>query len=238
MKKILVLVLPLLSFLAFEKNVQSTDLFFDAADAFLKMYVSNGKVDYGGISKNPEALHSILTMAEAINVNPANAETYKAFWINAYNLAVIKGIVDNYPLKSPLDKKGFFDVTQYKLGGTAITLNDIENKKLRAQFGDARFHFVLVCGAKGCPPLIAQAYRPKTLDGQLQQQTRRAVNNSSFIKVTGGKVALSEIFKWYREDFLKEAKTEIGFLNVYRKNKIAEGTKITYYPYNWQLNSL
>jgi hypothetical protein len=214
-----------------------TTQFFDEADAFLKSYVSEGKVDYKAIQMHPELLHSVLAKASKLVVSTSEAKTYQAFWINAYNLAVIKGVVDNYPLNSPLDSKGFFDEVTYSLGGENITLNDIENKKLRAIFGDARYHFVLVCGAIGCPPLLAKAYRPSNLHNFLEEQTIKALNNSSFIRVSGDEVLLSEIFKWYKEDFVKNGSTEIKFLNTYRKEKIAVQSKLSYYPYDWRLNS-
>ncbi len=151
---------------------------------------------------------------------------------------MIKGIIDNYPLRSPLDKGGFFDKTKYDLGGVSITLNDIENKKLRAKFGDARVHFVLVCGALGCPPIIAKAYTPENLENLLEAQTIKALNDSSFIRVSKKKVAFSEIFKWYKEDFVTKGQNEIDFLNKYRKEKVPDNAKVTYYPYDWRLNSL
>lgn len=221
-------------FLSQTQFAQSTSKFFDATDTFLKTYVSKGKVDYKSLHKNPKPLTELLQQAKGISVSKDDANTYQAFWINAYNLAVIQGIVDNYPINSPLDKNGFFDRIKYELGGTKITLNDIENKKLRAVFGDARVHFVLVCGAKGCPPLIPQAYRPETLEAQLQKQTSKALN-SGFIKVEGKKVLLSEIFKWYKEDFVKNG-NEIDFINQFRKDKIDPKLKVSYYTYNWKLN--
>ena len=152
--------------------------------------------------KDPTDLNDLLALAEKISVTKDQANAYQAFWINAYNLSVIKGIIDNYPIKSPLDKAGFFDKTTYKLGGKAITLNDIEHKLLRATFKDARFHFVLVCGALGCPPLINEAYLPDTLEHQLERQTKIALNGT-FLKVNTKKkrVEGSEILKWYKEDF-------------------------------------
>ena len=152
------LILALLSLNFIGLNAQTSN-FFDEADAFFGTYVSNGKVDYKSIHANPDLLNSVLDAGAKSVVSTANSKTYQAFWINAYNIAVIKGIVDNYPLNSPLDCKGFFDELTYNLGGVSITLNDIENKMLRAKIGDARFHFVLVCGAKGCPPLLSRAYR-------------------------------------------------------------------------------
>jgi len=136
-----------------------------------------------------------------------------------------------------LDKSGFFDKIQYNIGGSSLTLNDIENKKLRAKFNEPRFHFVLVCAANSCPPIISEAYRPKMLENQLQRQTKKSLNNPSFIKVSDGKVAVSEIFKWYKEDFVKNGQSEIEFLNKYRNDKISENSKLIYYNYDWRLNS-
>jgi len=216
---------------------QSTSEFFKSADAFFKTNVKNGKVAYSKINDNPEALNALVDLASSVSVSKNDAKTYQAFWINAYNVSVIKGIIDNYPIKSPLDKPGFFDKTKHKISGESITLNDIENKKLRAQFGDARFHFVLVCGAVGCPPLIDKAYLPNTLEAQLQKQTEIALNNSSFIKVKKNKVELSEIFKWYQGDFVKNG-SEIDYINSFRTEKIPSKSKVSYYSYNWNLNKL
>ena len=108
---------------------------------------------------------------------------------------------------------------------------------LRAQFNDARFHFVLVCGAIGCPPLISEAYQPSQLNAQLDRQTKLAINGA-FLKVNTKKkrVEVSEIMKWYKEDFTMDGKTEIDFINTYRTEKIPTNYKLNYFSYNWNLN--
>lgn len=222
----------------FSAKAQTLNDFFTQTDTFLKAHVAKGKVDYKSVRENSETLTSILTLANKVSVTKADAKNYQAFWINAYNLSVIKGIVDNYPLASPLDKSGFFDKTTYSLAGKKVTLNTIENELLRGNFKDARFHFVLVCGAIGCPPLIANAYLPATLNVQLEQQTKLALNGDYFIKVNDKKeiVEGSEIMKWYNEDFVQNGMTEIQFINKYRTNKIPENYKLSYFTYNWKLN--
>lgn len=214
---------------------QTTETFFKEVNIFLSIYTKAGKVDYKALANNPSSLDKLVSLTKEVSLAGADVKIAQAFWINAYNMSVIKGIVANYPIKSPLDKKGFFDTTKYEIAGQKITLNDIENKKLRAKFSDARFHFVLVCGALGCPPIIEEAYMPNTLDAQLEQQTKKALNRDSFIKVSKGKVAFSEIFKWHKEDFVKDG-NEIDFLNKYRKEKVASDSKVTYYSYDWRLN--
>jgi len=216
---------------------QGPTTFFTNADTFFKANVSNGRVNYDGIHKNQDKLNELLSLAQKVKVSKSDAKNYQAFWINAYNVSVIKGIIDNYPIKSPLDKAGFFDKTTHNLGGKSITLNDIEHKLLRAQFNDARFHFVLVCGAIGCPPLINRAYLPATLEAQLEKQTKIALNGT-FLKVNTKKkrVEGSEILKWYKEDFTMNGTSEIDFINKYRTEKIPSNFKLSYFTYNWNLN--
>ena len=222
---------------SFSISAQQLDAIFKSTNTFLSTYVKNGRVDYKAISKNPTVLNSLLDQAAQVNVLISEPENYKAFWINAYNLAVIKGLVNNYPTKSPLDDKGFFDKTTYKLAGQELSLNGIENDLLRAKFNDARFHFVLVCGALGCPPLISEAYIPGTLEAQLTQQTQKAINGN-FIKVSKNKVEVSEIMKWYKADFTQNGQTEIDFINAYRNTRISKQLKLSYFPYNWNINAL
>lgn len=237
MKNKINLMLLFFGTLFFSTQGQDTKVFFDKSDTFFSSYVKAGRVDYKAIKNNPASLNELLALAKDITIPNSDAKTYQAFWINTYNLSVIKGIVTNYPIASPLDKAGFFDKTTYDVGGKNITLNDIENKLLRGNFPkEARFHFVLVCAGLGCPPIISSAYLPSTLENQLQQQTVKALNNPNFIKVKGKKVQLSQLFEWYKGDFTQGGKSEIEFVNSYRKEKLDANSKISYYPYNWALN--
>ncbi|NKI31664.1 DUF547 domain-containing protein [Croceivirga thetidis] len=218
---------------------QSVDTFFSKTDAFFKANVKNGLVDYSGIKENPGELNSILDLAKSIRISKDDTKAFQAFWINGYNLHVIKGIIDNYPVKSPLDINGFFDKTKRDIGGIQITLNDIENKLLRENFShEARFHFVLVCAGLGCPPIIDGAYSPSKLEAQLQKQTELALNNPNFIKVKGKKVLVSQIFEWYKVDFTQDGKDEIQFINQFRNEKLDTKAKLGYYPYDWTLNTV
>ncbi len=219
-------------------SAQSTSEFFSKSDAFFKANVNNGRVDYKSIKENPKPLNDLLEMARAISVSKDQTAVYQSFWINGYNLLVIDGIVKNYPIKSPLDKPGFFDKTKNEIGGKSITLNDIENKLLRKNFPkEARFHFVLVCAGLGCPPIINEAYTPSKLEKQLERQTKLALNDPRFIQVNKNKVKISQIFEWYKVDFEHDGKVT-DFINKYKTAKLPEKVKVSYYPYDWTLNEL
>ena len=225
-------------FIFASSNSQDLATFFSKTDAFLKKNVSNSKVDYQAIKNDSNSLNGILEMASKIDLSKESANTTKAFWINAYNLSLIKGILVKYPVKAPTDIAGLFDKTTYLIAGKKLTLNDIENKMIREKYNDARVHFVLVCGANGCPPITNFAYTPDDIEEQLNKQTKIALNNPGFIKVNAGskKVELSQIFEWYKADFITKGKNEIDFINQYRETKIDSKSKVSYYPYDWNLN--
>ncbi len=218
---------------------QERSKFFDASDAFFKQYVSNGRVKYAEIKQNPKDLQELLSLVKRVKVSTENPDLYKAFWINAYNIAVINGIIKQFPVNSPMAIEGFFNVKTHSLGQKSVTLDDIEKKLLFGNYPEeARFHFVLVCAAKGCPPIIAEAYRPEKLEQQLQQQTVKAMNAPEFVKVQKDKVLLSELMKWYQHDFEQEGGSLLDFVNKYRKTPISTNMKIDFHPYNWELNGI
>lgn len=209
--------------------------FFINSNAFFSKYVENGELRYSSIESNSIELNSLVKEISNYQIEDPKSQEAKAFYINAYNLLVIKGILDNYPLKSPLDVDGFFDKIKYSVAGEQLSLNDIENKKIREIFEDPRIHFALVCAAKSCPQIIPEAYMPEKLDNQLNSRTKKSLNDDDFIRIENQKVLISEIFKWYSEDF-GGASNFKSFINQYRTNKIPESYSVDFYQYDWSLN--
>jgi len=195
-------------------------------------------VDYKGLVGNQD-LTSLISSIENMDLNGATDNQRKAFYINAYNLIVINSIVEEYPVTSVKEVAGFFDGKKHVIAGKKMTLNDLEKKELIQKFDDARFHFVLVCGALGCPPITNFAYTPEKVDQQMETQTKIAMNNPEFLKVddSAQKASLSEIFKWYASDFGGSKKNVFAFINKYRTSKIENDYGIGYYDYDWSLNT-
>jgi hypothetical protein len=180
----------------------------------------------------------LVGQIEVVQLTGLDATEKKALLINAYNILVIKGIVENYPTKSPLNINGFFDGIKYSVGGDKITLNQLEKDYLIKSTGDERLHFVLVCAALSCPQIASFAYLPNELEVQINERTQLALSNQDFIRVEskGKKVLISEIFKWYEGDFKGKATSMIDYLNSYRVAKIPLNYKVDYYTYDWTLN--
>ncbi len=223
----LILVLP-------ASKAQSLEQFFKDANSFFSTHVADDRIDYQTIKNNPAALNQLIVFIEKADVDAFSKDARKAFGINSYNIMVVKAVVDNYPLKSPLDVGGFFDEIKYTIAGKKTTLNNYEKKELLQRYGDARLHFVLVCAAVSCPPLADFAYMPAQLEEQLDARTKAALNNSNFIQMDdfSGAVSLSKIFEWYAIDFQPDVVT---FINQYRTTALPTA-KPAFYPYNWTLN--
>ncbi len=217
-------------------NAQKIDkTFFDNVDAFLKTHVTNGLINYEAAS-NDSQLSQLIKTIETADVSNESEMTKKAFYINAYNLNVINQVALSYPTSSPQDIGGFFDKGRIVVGGKKMSLNALEKNKLLKPYKDPRFHFVLVCGALGCPPITNFAYTPENLDAQLDKQSSEAVNDPSFTIVNQNKVQLSQIFKWYSHDFGGSKSGILKFINTYRNTPISKDSKVSYYQYDWTLN--
>ena len=235
MKKFLTLILSLGLLSA---QGQDLNQFYQQVDTFLKKYTKNGNVSYDKINKSLKEIEPIYQSIGSMDLSNASDNEKIAFYINAYNMIVIYQVAKYYPLKSALDQSGFFDKVKHKVAGEMITLNALEIIKLLRNHKDPKFHFALACAAKGCPKLASFAYLPDKLDQQLEQRTRLALNDDYFIRVGNqdNKVLVSMIFKWYQKDFIIDDQSIIGFINIYRNNKIPTGYQLDYYPYDWSLN--
>lgn len=205
-------------------------------DTFLKKYVSaTGDVDYKSIKTNKKELDAITKTFSATSVLSSWSKSDQlAFWINAYNAFTIDLIVNNYPLKSiqGLDGGKPWDVKRINIGGKKYSLNNIENDIIRSQFKDARIHFAVNCAAKSCPPILNGAFFGKTLDTQLDEATKKFINNKKYQTITSSNLTLSKIFDWYGADF----GDIVTFINKYSNVKVSKSATIAYKDYDWALN--
>lgn len=232
------LLLLTLAFLTAGMLQAQSSAFFTKANTFFKKNVSYGGVYYAAIKADPAELNELVKIVATYPVSSVSKSAKKAFYLNAYNILVIKNVVDHYPIARPLDVPGFFDQAKFKVAGASLTLSDIENKKVRPTFKDARVHFALVCAAKSCPPIANYAFTPDNVESKLNSLTKAAMNSKSFIKVNkeNKTVQISQILDWYKSDFLGEAKSLMDYVNKYRSEPIPSSYTQSFYTYNWALN--
>lgn len=221
-------------------------------------HVHGTNFDYASLKKNRKAFDAYLTTLAAVTPKELAAfskdEAY-AFWINAYNAWTIRLIIDNYPIKSirKLDKGLFgsdsiFDrewipMSAHHPEGKSdqLSLNDIEHEILRKKYTDARVHAAVNCASESCPPLLNEAFRGKDLQKQLDRQMRAFVNDAARNTYDGKsyEMRISEIFKWFKEDFVRDAGSVKKYLLQFANEenaRIISRARQRYQNYSWDLN--
>jgi hypothetical protein len=203
-----------------------------------------GRIDFAGMAKDPHDLE--VTVAWIARVSPVSQpgsfptpEARLAYDINAYNaLAMYNTITSGMPKDLNAVKVRFFYKNRFRLGGSDISLYDFENKVIRP-IGDPRVHVALNCMARGCPRLPREPFRADMLDPELEACAQYFFNEDRNVKLDPNRktVRLSQILQFYTDDFLKKAPSLVAFVNKYRQDKIPEGWKVEFIPYDWQLNS-
>src|SRR5574337_1167829 len=217
-------------------------------DGVLKCYVSkDGLVNYKELKEDKEFNRYIEYLSTADTDKLPSNDHRLAFWINAYNAFVLKGVIEEYPIKSVLDvgwlPHSFFKRKTFKTQHGNITLRELENKKLRETFREPRIHFAINCASMSCPKLLTEAYRAEKLEQQLETQAISFINNKSrnYLDKENEVLYLSPIFKWYKEDFVSSGEKIEEYIARYLNTEDAEfirNNKVTvkYLDYDWGLN--
>lgn len=224
--------------------------------------INNGKetrVNYAAIAADPQPLNNFLTKLSSISQQQFDqwqTNDQLAFLINTYNAWTIELIV-----KSPSDIKSIKDLGNWfnspwsrefiPLFGHQRSLDYIEHQLIRepGRFNEPRIHFAVNCASIGCPALSPVAYQGNTIQQQLEQATKIFLSDRSRNRIDGDKLALSSIFKWYREDFergwqgytsLEQFLADYShalILSSHQINQLKSGAlAIEYLDYNWRLN--
>jgi hypothetical protein len=211
----------------------------------LRTYVDErGRVDYTSwkaSADDREALRDYLSRLAVPADPPANGDDRAATLINAYNALTICWILDHYPTRSIRSVPDSFTGQRHRLGGRAVSLDQIEHEALRPTVG-YRVHAGLVCAARSCPPLAREAFAAATLGAQLDAAMARwlAREDLNRFDPASGRARVSAIFDWFAADFdradgvpavLKRHGPEAARVVAARPD-----LKVEYLDYDWSLN--
>ena len=230
----------------------------------------SGMVDYGALKESSKHIERYMGFISGVSPDShphlfPNEQSRLAYWINAYNAAAIKIVLNYYPISSVLDvkppfpfffmpdKSGFFLFQRIRFGGRARSLYSLENGIIRKRFADPRIHFALNCASRGCPRLPRRPFNAEHLDEQLDHETRRflAEERNLSINHKERRILLSSIFKWYKRDFLKwygdrfpqQEPSLLNYITLYLPGGMREEIKrraasyrLEFMPYDWRLN--
>ncbi|MCW8128829.1 MAG: DUF547 domain-containing protein [Planctomycetota bacterium] len=172
------------------------------------------------------------------NLEALGRDERLALLLNAYNAFTLKLIVERYPLGSikELPDAERWKAERWTLGGRTLSLDALEHREIRPNFREARVHFALVCAARGCPPLRAEAYDGARLNEQLEDQTRLVHADPRWCRYDGASktLYLTRLYLWYKGDF-EPAGGSLGYARMYLKG-LPEDPRIAWLEYDWALN--
>ena len=242
MKKVLALLL-----FAFAAHAQ-TEPDYSTWTRLLKTYYDPARgMNYAALKAHDAAtLENLKESLGRVNANALNPKQRLAYWINVYNINTVATIVENYPVKSIRDLSSdplIFTVFKKKripfLDDT-LSLDDVENKRIRDVFHDPRIHFAINCAAKSCPPIRSAAYNGATVDAQLDDQVRTFLAGTRMTRDGGMLVVhVTKIMDWFGADFGDKT----AFLRKYLpadKQKLIDAAngkiELAYDDYDWTLN--
>ena len=218
------------------------------SNSFLKSYINkDGKVNYDKLKEN-EILFQKIGEIENKNLQNFSSKTEEfVFWLNAYNLLVIKGVIEEFKknsswngTKSYLSRIKFFVIKKFDIGNQKFSLYYIENKILRKKFKDPRIHFAINCASTSCPIIPSTLFVKESIDDVLDTLTSNFINNENNIRINpiSKEITLNPIFKWYKEDF-QDTGGIISFIKKYHTNFPInlEKPKLSFSKYDWSLNN-
>lgn len=221
---------------------------FDHAlfDGLLRRHVdADGWVDYAALRGEQRTLDEYLAALAAAPFDALGRDEKLALLLNAYNAFTLRLILDRWPLDSIMDiaAEQRWAERRWTLGGRVLSLDDIEHAEIRPHFREPRIHFALVCAAIGCPKLRNEAYVASRLNAQLEEQMRYSHAHERWFRfdAAAGKVHVSMLYDWYREDFLTAEPSVVDFVARYSaplRSALVAGAKPTleFLPYDWALN--
>jgi len=225
-------------------------------DAILRQYAKPDRhqFDYAALKPHQADLETYLHQVAQANISALSRDELLALLVNAYNActieSILKAMTPDRPLgvASILDVPDVFDVKIHVVGGTELSLNNIENNLLRPIFKDPRIHFAVNCASFSCPPLSESAYTGGKVDEQLDTAARRTLQSPDYVRIENGRLLVTKILEWYGSDFVtpgyRGATGSLAeFINRYATNEVrqfiaARGSKtpVEFMSYNWSLN--
>jgi hypothetical protein len=168
--------------------------------------------------------------------------------VNLYNALTVQLVLRHYPIKTIREIRispGWFSVGPWGrklvvVEEEGLSLDDIEHRILRPIWKDPRIHYAVNCAALGCPNLQPRPFTADGFEQMLDQAARGFVNHPKGARVVDGKLHVSSIYDWYKEDFGSSDTSIIAHVKGYADESLArnlEGVSaIQEYDYDWSLN--
>lgn len=218
---------------------------------------SSGGTDYDLIASRREVLDGYLKYMgehgpEEDGMRYSQESKKIAFLINAYNAAVVAGVLENREVASVMDVSlglfpsggaGFFVGQTFRVDGEWVTLYHLEHQYLLGDYEEPLIHAGLNCASVGCPPL--RYYTPgKTVEAELAASMTDFLASDTGMRRAGDGYVFTELLSWYADHFVdwSSASDLCDYLADYTEEDASEWLRrqepcdLTFFSYDWSVN--
>jgi len=205
--------------------------FNDKFAPFLARYVNaDGMINYTSLRRHRVELFRVLNDFEQLERKDYDKWPKAdkiALWINAYNLQMMRIIVENYPIEgsrwltpflgpdSIRHISGIWTDYKFTIMDEEFTISKLDKQVLRRSFDEPRAFFGLCHATMSSPPLKQQPYSGRTLDKQLDRQIRTYLASPRGFRIDREEkiVYLSAILEsgWFGKEFISKYGTDKKF---------------------------
>jgi hypothetical protein len=223
-------------------------------DLLSKHYDPARGMDYKSLKQDKATRDRLRQQMAAVDVASLSKPEQLAYWINLYNISTVNVVAESYPVDSirdistdPIIRLNVFKKPSVQVKGGTMSLDDVENKKIREVFKDPRIHFAINCAAESCPPIRPEPFTGARIDQQLDDQARKFLIGPHGVRLEddGGELTLhvTKILDWFKDDFESWGGGTLPFLRKYltpdkvKRIDAAKGrVELEFDDYSWKLN--
>ncbi|MBB5515484.1 hypothetical protein FHS89_001496 [Rubricella aquisinus] len=198
------------------------------------------RFDYANVSV--PVLRNYIDVLEATDPTRLTPDAAFAFWVNAYNAVTVWLVAGAMPVDTIRKVNGgLFNTGPWAdkvvtIAGARLSLDDIEHGILRPVWQDARVHYAVNCASIGCPNLMGRPWEAATLGPDLDAGARAFATHPRGASVEDGRLVVSSIYEWFKEDFGNTDAGVISHLRQYGAAIPETITRIADDRYDWSLN--
>lgn len=205
--------------------------------------------DYAKLKDTPSDMDGLTAYIDHMAAQKPSAfsrDDAMAYWANLYNALTIQVVAENYPVKSIRKIKSGYRAGPWKqnlviVEGNELSLDNIEHDILRPTYETPLVHYMVNCASVGCPNLKSTPWQGATLGADQEAAARAYINSPRGAKISGGRLQVSSIYKWFKADFGGDTTGVLAHLNQYADADLHAALKgrqkINKYTYDWDINA-
>ena len=174
-----------------------------------------------------EYLADLQRIGTEIDVATLPRNEQLSFWINLHNVAVIKTIAENWPVRQPKDIE-IGDITYdrapfMEVAGVKMSPYDIRTKIVYPNWSDPRIIYAFFHGEIGGPSIAKDAYTPSMLRNLLQENAEEFVNSMRGTEKRGDTLYVSELYEEARPFYFQNWPSDLrDHLNQFAVDELKE----------------